>query len=210
MTTVKHRINERVVLVRNRNLGDVKLRIYRVKDGYIFNKISSEFEPFNSGSVQNYDIPFDGESEGNSTVADHKVLTLLTLSDRAQDLLFAYLNEEDEQVEVERHIFGTSGVVNEPSICTVQGFLKNVSGEPLIGQKVEAYLNRAGYFTHKSGLVGYAASAITDDTGYFELPLMVGLDVTISIPVIGFTTRGIVPSTASVVLSSHALLSAQP
>ena len=77
-------------------------------------------------------------------------------------------------------------------------------------ERVEAYLNRAGFFTHKAGLIGYAATTLTDDTGYFELPLIVDLDVTINVPIIGFSTRGFVPNRASVELTHQALLSTRP
>lgn len=116
----------------------------------------------------------------------------------------------DAEVSYERHLFGGRHSINEPTTCRVYGTLKDVSGSPLEGQKVEAYLNRAGFFTHKAGLIGYAATALTDETGYFELPLIVGLDVTINVPIIGFTQRGFVPNLTSVELTSQTLLSYQP
>jgi hypothetical protein len=75
-----------------------------------------------------------------------------------------------------------------------------------VSQKVEVYLNRAGYFTHKAGLVGYAATTISDESGYWELPIIVGLDVTINVPIVGFSQSGFVPPLSSVELTPETLL----
>ncbi len=135
-------------------------------------------------------------------------LTITDLPKDRQDLLFIY--EDDGVISYERHFFGGKLSTNEPSTCLVYGTLKDVSGRPLEGQKVEAYLNRAGFFTHKAGLIGYASTALTDESGYFELPLIVGLDVTINVPIIGFTQRGYVPSVSMVELTTQSLLSYNP
>lgn len=201
MVTVHHKINERVVLIREAD-GDTTLRIRRLSDKYYFNFVDSVFESYNADNDAEYEVAMLDFDDGLKT------LTLLTLPSKAQDLLFIFT--DDNGTTYERHIFGGAASVNEPTLCTVYGTLKNVSGEPLAGQKVEAFLNRAGYFTHKAGLIGYAATVLTDDTGYFELPLIVGLDVTITVPVVGFTTRGFVPNTTSVELTTQALLSYQP
>lgn len=201
MVTVDHKINERVVLIRESD-SDVTLRIRRIADGYYFNHQTTDFESYNSSNDAHYSVLMQDFDTGL------KQLTLVSLPDVAQDLLFIFTNDDGSVYE--RHIFGGPASVNEPTLCTVYGTLKNVSGEALSGQKIEAYLNRAGYFTHKAGLIGYAATALTDETGYFELPLMVGLDVTITVPIIGFTSRGFVPNTPSVELTTQALLSYQP
>lgn len=114
------------------------------------------------------------------------------------------------RLSYERHVFG--GEVNATSVstCTIYGTLLDVAGNPMQGQKVEVYLNRAGYFTHKAGLVGYAVSALTNESGYWQIPVIVGLDITISVPVIGFTQSGFVPSLASVELTSETLLKYKP
>lgn len=106
----------------------------------------------------------------------------------------------------ERHVFGGEVSASENATCTIYGTLLDVSGNPMAGQKVEVYLNRAGYFTHKSGLVGYAATALTDESGYWEIPIIIGLDVTINIPVIGFSQSGFVPALTSVELTPETLL----
>lgn len=106
----------------------------------------------------------------------------------------------------ERHVFGGEVNASESVTCTIYGTLLDVSGKPLSGQKVEVYLNRAGYFTHKAGLVGYAATALTDESGYWEIPIIAGLDITLSIPIIGFTQSGFVPTLSSVELTPETLL----
>lgn len=106
----------------------------------------------------------------------------------------------------ERHVFGGDGGTAEASTCRIFGTILDVLGNPIAGEKVEVYLNRAGYFTHKAGLVGYAATTISDESGYWELPVISGLDVTINIPIIGFSQSGFVPSLSSVELTSETLL----
>ena len=106
----------------------------------------------------------------------------------------------------ERHVFGGDLRTADTPTCTVYGTLLDVSGRPLVGEKVEVYLNRAGYFTHKAGLVGYAATTLTDDSGYWEIPIIVGLDVTINVPIIGFSQSGFVPALSSVELTPETLL----
>lgn len=110
------------------------------------------------------------------------------------------------KISYEKHVFGGPENASQPQICTIYGTLLDVSGKPLTGQKVEVYLNRAGYFTHKAGLVGYAATAISDESGYWELPIIVGLDVTINVPIVGFSQSGFVPPISSVELSPETLL----
>lgn len=110
----------------------------------------------------------------------------------------------------ERHVFGGEANATSVSTCTIYGTLLDVSGKPIPGQKVEVYLNKAGYFTHKSGLVGYASTALTNEVGYWEIPIINGLDITLNIPVIGFTQSGYVPNLPSVELTSETLLKYKP
>jgi hypothetical protein len=114
------------------------------------------------------------------------------------------------RLSYEKHIFGMANSASQPQICSVYGTLLDVSGKPLVGQKVDVYLNRAGYFTHKAGLVGYAATTISDESGYWELPIIVGLDVTINVPIIGFSQSGFVPPLSSVELTPETLLKYRP
>jgi hypothetical protein len=114
------------------------------------------------------------------------------------------------RISNEKHVFGLPDNASSPQICTIYGTLLDVSGKPLTGQKIDIYLNRAGYFTHKAGLVGYAATAISDESGYWEIPVIVGLDVTISVPIIGFSQSGFVPPLTSVELTPETLLKYRP
>jgi hypothetical protein len=114
------------------------------------------------------------------------------------------------RISYEKRIFGGSVLSSQPQVCTIYGRLLDVSGKPMVGQKIEVYLNRAGYFTHKAGLVGYAATALSDETGYWEIPIIVGLDVTINVPIIGFSQSGFVPPASSVELTPETLLKYRP
>lgn len=114
------------------------------------------------------------------------------------------------RISNEKHVFGLPDNASAPQICTIFGTLLDVSGKPLTGQKVDVYLNRAGYFTHKAGLVGYAATALSDESGYWEIPVIIGLDVTINVPIIGFSQSGFVPPLSSVELTPETLLKYRP
>lgn len=217
--TFTHRINERLDLLKQSSADVLRVRIRRVDSGYYFFPQSNTF--VDSASVDPvYDLDdfwyeFSDDFYGEEEL---RKLSLTVLPASIQDLLFEYqtfdydgmtedMDESTLETYYERHVFGGAPTLYELTTCTVMGTLKDVSGKPIAGERVEAYLNRAGYFTHKAGLIGYAATALTDETGYFELPLVVGLDVTINVPVIGFSTRGIVPNVSSVNLTSQSLLS---
>lgn len=137
-------------------------------------------------SIKTWAVPFDQGSStyDNATVSNIKV----------------YSNV------YERHVFGGEESASDSSTCVIYGTLLDVSGNPLSGQKVEVYLNRAGYYTHKAGLVGYAATALTDESGYWEIPVIIGLDITINIPIIGFSQSGFVPALSTVELTPETLL----
>jgi len=197
-----HKINEKVVIVKEQ-VSTLTLTIRRISDGYYFNNSTSLFEAYNAANASYYTYPFVALFD--TTLVS---LTLATLPDIVQDLLFTYT--DNGIVTWERHIFGGTEVINSPSRCIIYGTLLDVSGAPISNQPVKADLNRAGYFVSKSGIIGEAASTLTDETGYFELPLVTGLDVTINIPIIGFSVKGYVPSVASVELTSQALLSYVP
>lgn len=110
----------------------------------------------------------------------------------------------------EKHVFGGEANATSVTTCTIYGTLLDVSGKPMAGQKVEVYLNKAGYFTHKAGLVGYATTALTNEVGYWEIPIITGLNITLNIPIIGFTQSGYVPALPSVELTSETLLKYKP
>lgn len=215
--TFTHRINERLDLIKQSLAEVLRVRIRRLDNGYYFFPQSNSF--VDGASLDPvYDLDtfwyeFSDDFYGETSL---RKLSLTVLPAQIQDLLFEYqsfdydgedINESTLETYYERHVFGGAPNLYELNTCTVMGTLKDVSGKPIVGERVEAYLNRAGYFTHKAGLVGYAATSLTDETGYFELPLVVGLDVTINVPIIGFSTRGIVPNVSSVNLTSQALLS---
>lgn len=229
MTTIPeytHKINERLELVRSTASDGLRVRIRRIADGFYFDPGLNNFVdvsvPGYAGDVETFWYEFDPFFD----VPELKTRTIITLPTIVQDLLFEYqtfdylpqalpedplaIDETSIVTFYERHLFGGAPSVAEPSLCKVFGTLKDVSGKPLAGQKIEAYLNRAGFFTHKAGLIGYAATALTDETGYFELPLVVGLDVTVNVPIVGFSTRGFVPNVSEVELSTQSLLSYQP
>lgn len=186
---VEHRIGERVRLIRE---GEgISVRIRDISTGYYFNFTTSTFDEVTGAVTPVYE-------EDMSPLFDTPLeqLLLLTFPPIAGEFLVEY--REDTDVAYEIHRFGGAQMVYEPEQCRVYGNIRDVSGAPISGQRVEVSLNRGGYFPHKSGLIGTTVYTLTDDSGYFEVMLVPGLDVVISIPSIGFTQRGLVPPLSSV------------
>lgn len=211
ITEFKHAIGEKITLIRESVGVEQEVSIRRVSDGFWFNFLGEEFQEYLVSADNSYRNVFE-DFEDNE---EFRKLEINNLPPERMDLLFVYRDiDVDGQGTVvetyERHVFGGRDKADEPDMCVIYGTLRDVSNRPLVGQKVEAYLNRAGYFTHKAGLIGYAATVLTDESGYFEIPLIQKLDVTINVPVIGFTQRGFVPTLSSVELSTETLLSYLP
>lgn len=195
MHTLTHRIGERVRLIHEADSVPVMVRIRRMADGFYLNFTSSTFvDTFSSACETEMSPLFD---------TDLVHLQLATFPRVSGEFLVEYIGSA---TTYELHTFGSVQMIYEPARCLIFGTLRDVSGAPVSGQRVEAVLNRGGYFPHKSGLIGEASSTITDDSGYFELALVPGLDIVISIPSVGFSQRGIVPPVSSIELSSNALL----
>jgi hypothetical protein len=211
MNDIKHKIGEAYTAVRAAQGTEQEVSIRRINDGYWFNFISGAFENYQATSDNSYRSVFETVNDNPEFVK----VDINNLPDIPFEAVFVYkdINVDGQGTDVkeyERHVFGGRILADEPNTCKIFGTLRDVSNKPLAGQKVEAYLNRAGFFTHKAGLIGYSATVLTDESGYFELPLIQGLDVTISVPIIGFTQRGFVPTISAVELSTQTLLSYAP
>lgn len=192
----KHNIGERLFLVRPEISGkDTYVRIRRLSDGHYFSYTDSEFvdtltpdnSEFNTLMLPLFDTPL--------------VSTLIAVLPPIQNELLILYVTATESTEYEIHKFGGTPMVYEPARCLLFGYLRDVGGNPIPGQRVDVSLNRGGYFPHKSGLIGTSVTTTTDNSGYFELSLVPGLDVVVSIPTIGYVKRGIVPSKNSVELT---------
>jgi len=208
---IRHKIGESYTAVRAAQGVEQEVSIRRISDGYWFNFISGNFENYVTASDNSYRSVFETIPDNPEFVK----VDINNLPDISFEAVFVYKDidvdgQGTDVEEYERHVFGGRTLADEPNTCKIFGTLRDVSNKPLAGQKVEAYLNRAGYFTHKAGLIGYATTVLTDESGYFELPLIQGLNVTISAPIIGFTQRGFVPTISSVELSPSTLLSYAP
>ena len=206
-----HSIGEKFTVVREARGVEQELSIRRISDGFWFNFLGEEFQEY----VASSDNSFRNVLEDFDDNPEFRVLTLDTLPKERLDLMFVYkdINVDGEGTDVEeyeRHLYGGRERSDEPAMCTIYGTLRDVSNRPMPGEKVEVYLNRAGYFTHKSGLVGYATTVLTNESGYFEVPVIQGLNITLNVPVIGFTQRGYVPTISSVELTTDTLLTYSP
>jgi hypothetical protein len=113
--------------------------------------------------------------------------------------------------EYEKHLWGkespSSGTLKT---CVIFGSLLDVAGQPMENQKIEAYINRNGFYTFEEGTVGGARTAVTDENGYFELPLTQGMYITLVIPAIGYRFTGYVPPVDRRELDNATLLTYKP
>lgn len=201
--TIKHHIGENFTLILDIP-EQFYLTIRSVADGKVFNFENKTFEPFNS--VIPYTAPHIETSSPFATLPILQSIKLDFLPRKSQDLLFeirSVLN--NNLLKIERHVYGG---YSDPALkkCTIFGTLIDPSGRPIIGAKVEVFLNKTGYFIDKVPLMGPSITSLSNETGYFELDLLQGMDVTISVPAIALTTRGYVPLTTSLELSPYCLL----
>ena len=192
MLEFRHRLGEQITVLRE-STEPLTLTIRRVSDGFYFNWLSKRFDEESSSDNVIELLPFfeDGTLQTRYVSG---------LPSNSQDLLFMYSDGHRE-----RRIFGYSTTSGSNNTCIVYGTLLDVSGAPLSGVRVEAYLNSNGYFVNATGLVGTSSTALTDSSGYFELPLIMGMDVTITIPALGFFSKGKVPHLDSVKLDTRTL-----
>lgn len=175
----------------------VTLRIRRLADGFWFNRITERFVAT---------IPILDEAQYNyefSPTPDGAVsrVFIIELPGNAERYIFSY---SDGVREI--HDVGEVNVTANNPMCLIFGTVITASGAPVADAKVEVLLNRTGFFTNVNGFLGRGSTVITDEAGYFEVPVVQGLNVTISIPAIGFSTRGIVPPIASLELGRVALI----
>lgn len=197
----QHHIGELIRIVREKDdTYDTYLRFRSVKTGHYLNFFNGVFE----------DV--DGTGDVHNMLLDDLLDTglvsyqLSTMHPATGEFLAEFWTGETiadavvyhDAVGYEIHRFGGTDSVYEPSKCRVYGYIRDVSGAPVVGQRVDVVLSNGGYFPHKSGLISTSAYALSNSSGYFELELVHGLDVVISIPSIGFTEKGIIPPVASV------------
>lgn len=203
MLLFTHQIGEKPIIVREDDSIEYYVRIRRVSDAHYFDIDTEAFVDLDEVEAEDVWIEM-GQYNGSN---DLKGITLDFLPKGVLDLLFEYRKGDEflyESDGFERRQFGKPSI--DPDTCVVFGTILDVSGKPVAGQRVDAFLQRTGFFTDKSGLVGFSSSTLTDSAGYFELPLVQGTDVRISIPAIGFVTAGKVPFTEHTELSHTCLL----
>ena len=197
MTTNEHRIGELVRLVWLATAQeDTFLRFRSLKTGYYLNRHTGVFEP---GEATPINMALDPHTFYMEDLYDTGLVhvQLTTMVPTAGEFLAEFW-VDDEIDGREIHRFGGVESIYEPSRCQVYGTIRDVTGAPVAGQRVDVVLSNGGYFPHKSGFISTAAHTLSDSSGYFSIDLVHGIDVVISIPSIGFTQKGIVPPVASV------------
>jgi hypothetical protein len=202
MLTYNHKIGEQFTLVSDIPSART-YRIFRASDGRYFNKINRSFEVIEAPSRASFcDMSLSAHPSGSSLLYSH-----INFLPRIQlDLVFEFHDINGIIVGFERHTFGGYTELSRPGLCVLFGTLYDPSGNPLVGTRVDAALNKSGYFIDKHPIISPATSSLTDSRGYFELPLIHGINVTVSIPATGFTTRGYVPKTGTLELTGYCLV----
>lgn len=196
---ITHRIGEKFTLVTDVPVTS-KVRVLRSSDGRYLNKVDKLFETFNPLNITKYEFELSPLNDALSKL-------FVDFIPRTQnDLIFEFRNDDGIHLQSERHTFGGFHDANVPNKCILFGNIMNPSGQPLSNAKVEALLNKSGYFIDKHPLLGPVAGTYTDENGYFELPLLRGISVTVNIPSTSFTTSGYVPNLPSIELSPYCLL----
>lgn len=89
------------------------------------------------------------------------------------------------------------------AVCLVSGDLLGVNGQALAGLAVRVRVaGQAPVFTVDSRLVANdAAETVTDELGHFELNVLQGLEVVITVDAIGYARHVTIPATSSVNIS---------
>lgn len=203
ITLVEHKIGEQFVLLSDLPAPSL-FRVYRSVDGKYLNNFTSGFELMGAVNSANYDFPlYPHPSISYLSLSRINFLPRIPL-----DLVFEFFAAGDKTtpLRLERHTFGGFFDEKKPKLCILYGTIFDPSGNPVRNAAVETYLNRSGYFVDKFPIIGKTSSALTDERGYFELPLMQGLNVTVTIPAIGFTTTGYVPKYSSIELTGYCLV----
>lgn len=206
MEIINHKLGEKFTLLTELPPEATTYRVARVTDGRFYNKLKRQFETYISSDINNF--LFNLHTHHIPGLASSEVEYL---PEAQQDLIFEFLQKDIDGnyhvVSRERHVFGGFKDKDSPKLCIIFGYIYDPSGRPVVGARVDATLNRNGYFIDKTPLLAPTSYAITDDSGYFEMPLMQGINVTITIAALGFVTKGYVPLLSNVKLSAYCLSS---
>lgn len=200
LQTYSHNIGEKFVLLSDLP-ADSKYRIFRSFDGKYFNKLTKVFETIEPTTPEVYEHPvFTHPGSPHLKMSRVNFLPKVPL-----DLVFEFLDNTGVSILMERHIFGGFFDESKPGVCVIFGRIIDISGRPVPNTKVEVSHNRDAYFTNTYANVGPRTYAATDEAGYFEIPLIKGIQVTINVASIGFATTGYVPDKDAVELSKNCL-----
>jgi uncharacterized secreted protein with C-terminal beta-propeller domain len=175
--------------------------VARVSDGKYFNKDTREFDRYTTDNYTSFVFTLYNHHIPGLTVSEVEYIPV-----GQQDLIFEYVDSIGTVLKRERHVFGGSRDKNAPKACVIFGTIYDTSGSPIRNATVKVSLNKAGYFIDKNPIVGPELSTVSDESGYFELAVIQGVNVTITIPAIGFVTSGYVPLISVVELSPYSLL----
>lgn len=196
--TVNHNIGEKFVLLTELPTSSV-YRIFRSFDGKFFNKVTSMFEEYSATSNYEFTLYPHPASTG---ISSSRVNYLPNIP---LDLVFEFLDANKVPVGYQRHTFGGFFDESKPSLCVIYGKVTDISGRPIPNARIEVSANKNPYFIRTYANIGPSTYTVSDEAGYFQIPLIKGIEVTVSIPATGFSVVGYVPNKDSVELKPNCL-----
>lgn len=200
MNIIQHSIGEKFTLLTTFPATH-KFRVFRSFDGKYFNKASVKFEEYNPSLISSYEYSlFDHPTSPSLRMSRVNFLPKIPM-----DVVLEFVAPIVGVVGMERHLFGGFFDEGRPGLCIVFGRIYDPSGRPIPNARVEVAVNRDAYFVSTYSNVGPSTFTVTNEAGYFELPLVKNIQVTINIPAIGFVTTGYVPNKEAVELASNCL-----
>ena len=180
------------------------IRVLRSSDGFFFNRTTRLFTPTAVSTMTAVDYTYTLNSITNTTLTS---AGFYDLPQTATDLIFEYTTATTiPTVTYERHMFGQPYTNSTAATCKLFGYLKTVDGRPLYNARIDVHVLRDSYLKDYMSSVGNAFYALSDETGYFELDLVQGINVLITVPMLGMNVQGRVPASPTLELSTTCLL----
>lgn len=188
----KHNLGDAFVFVSPLEYTSHALRVVRVKDGYLYNKVTKTFVASTDPNHQDVLITLLPHSNPNYS---HAVVDFIN----DDDCLFEVVETSTHQIkEVERHVWGGYFDPTLAHTCLIYGRLRGLDGKALKRSIVQVVFDPRGFFNKKQSALIENLTATTDDTGYFELRLLQGAEVTLVAPALNQSVSGKVPNKTSI------------
>jgi hypothetical protein len=115
--------------------------------------------------------------------------------------VFFHVTDTPMSFTVEGDVSIVSPIVR--GYCLLYGYIKDVSNKPIIDTKVRVRINPNPQYNGSQVFSKENYNNIyTNENGYFEVSLLGGTKVTITIPECGYQTTGVLPTTGRIDVTS--------